>query len=255
MLAAFAALGLDARFVALAVPPPVLATVLRLAAGHPRRGVTIPHKEAVVGRAPGWSRRPIGSARSTAGLRRWRIVGHNTDAGGFVDSLAEPASRAPAGAVVLSSGGARAATTPAWSRRRRRGQVVARRRRRSRGPAPSLAGDVLARRPRVDDVVSFSPAAEAQSSPRPLDTLPPTRSPSLVYHASHPSSSAPGRAASDRRRQACWSPGRPRLHAGSVSPPDRHDAQRTRINWAVALAVGLDHQRGARWRTPAASRP
>lgn len=108
--AAFAALGIDARFVALAVPPPSLPhAVAGLAAGGALGvSVTVPHKEAVVRlctRVAAPADR-IGAVNCLA-FEAGAIVGHNTDAGGFVDSLAEVAL-APAGrrAVLLGGGGA-----------------------------------------------------------------------------------------------------------------------------------------------------
>ena len=108
--AAFAALGIDAAFVALAVPPPVLPhAVLGLAAGGALgASVTVPHKEAVVALCT----RVVAPADRIGAVNclvfgDGEIVGHNTDAGGFVDALAE-AGVACAGrrAVVLGAGGA-----------------------------------------------------------------------------------------------------------------------------------------------------
>jgi shikimate dehydrogenase len=109
--AAFRELGLDARFVALAVPPASLPhAVAGLAAGGILgASVTIPHKEAVVAlctRVEAPADR-IGAVNCLEFPGGGEIVGHNTDAGGFVDSLAEEGI-AVAGrrAVLLGAGGA-----------------------------------------------------------------------------------------------------------------------------------------------------
>jgi len=109
--AAFAALGLDAAFVALAVPPPSLGhAVAGLAAGGILgASVTIPHKEAVLALCtrvePPADR--IGAVNCLVFPGHGTVVGHNTDAGGFVDALAE-ADVACAGrrVVLLGAGGA-----------------------------------------------------------------------------------------------------------------------------------------------------
>ena len=108
--AAFRALGVDAAFVALAVPPAALAhAVAGLATGDMLgASVTIPHKEAVVAlcaRVVAPADR-IGAVNCLV-FERGAAIGHNTDAGGFVDALAE-AGIACAGrrAVVLGGGGA-----------------------------------------------------------------------------------------------------------------------------------------------------
>jgi len=109
--AAYAALGIDARFVALAVPPPSLAhAVTGLAAGGILgASVTIPHKEAVVALCtrvePPADR--IGAVNCLAFPGNGEIVGYNTDAGGFVDSLVdEGVDVAGRRVVLLGAGGA-----------------------------------------------------------------------------------------------------------------------------------------------------
>lgn len=105
--AAFAAAGVDAVFVALAVPPTELANVMRALAATGALGasVTIPHKEAA---AAACTRVDPLAARTGAVnclvFEGGDIVGHNTDAGGFVDALVE-AGIAPQGRVVLLGGG------------------------------------------------------------------------------------------------------------------------------------------------------
>jgi shikimate dehydrogenase len=108
--AAFAALGVDAVFVALPAAPPDLAAVVRglAAVGALGASVTVPHKHAVIGLCdhvePPADR--VGAVNCLA-FEGGAVVGHNTDAGGFVDGLRadgiDPAGRR---AVVLGGGGA-----------------------------------------------------------------------------------------------------------------------------------------------------
>ncbi|HTJ46076.1 MAG TPA: NAD(P)-dependent oxidoreductase [Kofleriaceae bacterium] len=110
MNAAFAATGLDAVMVPLAVAPADLATVVRgLAAGGALgASVTIPHKEAVAQLCDDRSvpADELGVVNCLA-FNGARIVGHNTDAGGFVDSLADVGFVArDRRAVLLGAGGA-----------------------------------------------------------------------------------------------------------------------------------------------------
>ncbi|HLU67199.1 MAG TPA: shikimate dehydrogenase [Kofleriaceae bacterium] len=109
--AAFAATGLDAVFVALPVEPHRLPDALRgmAALGFLGASVTVPHKEAAV---------PVcdlldASAEQAGAVNciqfeGHRLVGHNTDAGGFVDALEGELGRSPTGlrALLLGGGGA-----------------------------------------------------------------------------------------------------------------------------------------------------
>jgi shikimate dehydrogenase len=107
---AFAARGIDATMSPLAAPPDRFESVVRglAAAGHLGASVTIPHKEAaarlcdeVVAPADA-----IGAVNCLV-FDRGRIVGHNTDAPGFVDSLADVRFDAKGKrAVLLGAGGA-----------------------------------------------------------------------------------------------------------------------------------------------------
>jgi len=105
--AAYRALGIDAVYVPLAVPPGALAAALAgvRALGFLGVNVTVPHKEearrlcdevddlaAAVG------------AVNTVVVRDGRLVGANTDCGGFARALAE-AGGARGPAVVLGAGG------------------------------------------------------------------------------------------------------------------------------------------------------
>lgn len=109
--AAFAALGIDAVFVALAVAPENLAAAVRGMAAQGMLGasVTVPHKESVIAHVDELA----DSAKRTGAVNclqfdDGRIVGHNTDAGGFVDAVNEKLELPLAGAraVLLGAGGA-----------------------------------------------------------------------------------------------------------------------------------------------------
>src|SRR5258706_1680459 len=118
MNAAFAALGVDAEMIAMGVPPEHFASSVAGLRALPMLGasVTIPHKFAAHALcdelAP--AARAIGAVNCLA-LDGDRLVGHNTDARGFVDALraagiihgpaASPTSAATR-AVLLGAGGA-----------------------------------------------------------------------------------------------------------------------------------------------------
>lgn len=118
--AAFAATGMDAVFVAWHVAPADLAAAVTgfRALGLLGVSVTVPHKRAVaalcdrlaapadvIGAVNCLVFEPRGDRGSDAGVD---IVGHNTDAGGFTDSLLREAGFDPGGcrAVLLGAGGA-----------------------------------------------------------------------------------------------------------------------------------------------------
>ena len=108
--AAFAAAGIDAVFVALPVAAPDLAAVVRglAAVGALGASVTVPHKQAVMAlcdHLDGPAGR-VGAVNCLA-FEGGAVVGHNTDAGGFVDGLRADGI-APEGrrAVILGGGGA-----------------------------------------------------------------------------------------------------------------------------------------------------
>jgi shikimate dehydrogenase len=190
--AAFRALGIDAAFVALAVPPPALAhAVLGLAAGGILgASVTIPHKEAVLPlctRVVAPADR-IGAVNCLA-FERGEIVGHNTDAGGFVDALAEEGvAIAGRRAVVLGAGGAaRAVHAGLCDAGAAEVRVVARRPEAVAWIAAApWQGDVLAGADLVVDATSsaLDPAAEPEVvASLALDALPASAVvASLVYH-------------------------------------------------------------------------
>jgi shikimate dehydrogenase len=110
MNAAFSALGIDAVLVAIGVPPDGLAAAVAGLRAQQALGasVTIPHKLAVVPLCD-----EISDAAKTIGAVNClhidgpRLIGHNTDEGGFIDGLhaAGFAPRQPR-TVVLGAGGA-----------------------------------------------------------------------------------------------------------------------------------------------------
>jgi shikimate dehydrogenase len=108
--AAFAATSIDAVLIPIGVPPEGLAAVIAGLRAMRAFGasVTLPHKVAIAGLcddlAP--SAREIGAVNCihVAGAR---VTGHNTDAGGFADALAESGfERHDKHVVLLGAGGA-----------------------------------------------------------------------------------------------------------------------------------------------------
>jgi len=108
--AAFAATGIDARYLAMDVPPAELAAAVAGLRSPPWWGanVTVPHKTAVVP----WLDELSASARrlgavNTIVRRGDRLVGDNSDLPGFARALqALPIELSGARAVVLGAGGA-----------------------------------------------------------------------------------------------------------------------------------------------------
>ena len=102
MNAAFAELGLDWRYLRLPVPPELFAATVAALPGSGYRGanVTIPHKLAAHALADELSAGGRGDRRGEHALLRGggRIRGDNTDAGGLLDALGEPAPATRAGA-------------------------------------------------------------------------------------------------------------------------------------------------------------
>ncbi len=108
MNAAFAALGLDWRYLKLPVAPEgFAATAAALpGSGYAGANVTIPHKEAALKLATerGEEAAAIGAANTLSFAPGGSIRADNTDAAGLLDALGEdPAGRA---ALVLGAGGA-----------------------------------------------------------------------------------------------------------------------------------------------------
>ena len=114
MNAAFAALGLDWRYLRLPVPAERFHETARALPGSGYRGanVTIPHKLAAHDLADELSddARAIGAVNTLTFHEDGRIAGDNTDAGGLLDALGEPL---PPTALVLGAGGA--ARAAAWA--------------------------------------------------------------------------------------------------------------------------------------------
>jgi len=109
--AAFAALQIDAVFIALPVAPADLADALRgmAALGFLGASVTVPHKQACLALCDRLDEAAEASGAVNCVLFAGdALVGHNTDAGGFVDALASELGRTARGAraVLLGSGGA-----------------------------------------------------------------------------------------------------------------------------------------------------
>jgi shikimate dehydrogenase len=134
--AAFAALGLEWRYVKLPVPPELLDETVRALPQSGYRGVnlTIPHKEAALALADEATdaARQIGAA-NTLIFDSGRITADNTDAEGLIAALPEdPGGMA---ALVLGAGGAGRAAAWAlrragadvsvWNRTAERGRAVA----------------------------------------------------------------------------------------------------------------------------------
>jgi shikimate dehydrogenase len=118
--AAFAALGMDWRYVPFDVEPAALADALRgmRAFGIVGLNVTIPHKPAVYGLvddlAP--TARDV-EAVNTVHLQDGRLTGHNTDGAGFARSLEEAgAPLAGRRVVLLGAGGAARSVATAAAR-------------------------------------------------------------------------------------------------------------------------------------------
>jgi shikimate dehydrogenase len=111
--AAFAELGIDARYVAFDVPPERLAEAIRgaRALGIRQLAVSLPHKEAVIPLLDAVEETALRiGAVNTVTLRDGRLEGANTDWIGAVRALERGGKLAGCRAVVLGAGGtARAA--------------------------------------------------------------------------------------------------------------------------------------------------
>lgn len=108
--AAFAAAGVDARYLALDVAPWNLAAILAGFRAAPPLGanVTVPHKIAVAGLVDklDLSAEQAGAV-NTLEFRDGRVVGHNTDGAGALDALAEAGVKVrDARTLVMGAGGA-----------------------------------------------------------------------------------------------------------------------------------------------------
>jgi shikimate dehydrogenase len=171
MNAAFAALGLDWRYLALAIPPSHFAETLRALAGSGYRAanVTIPHKLAALELADELSdaARAIGAANTLTLHEDGRIAGDNTDADGILDALGEPL---PATALVLGAGGAARAATWALANAGTRVTVWNRTPRRAEALASELGAEAAARPQPAELLVNATAVGLRPDDP--LDGLP-----------------------------------------------------------------------------------
>lgn len=196
--AAFAAAGVEAVFVALRVKAADLAAAVAgfRATGILGVSVTVPHKETVVALCDRLEEpaRTIGAVNCLSFADDGALVGHNTDAGGFVDGLAEELGLDASGkrVVLLGGGGAaRAVAAGLAVSGAEEVSVIA------RSPAKVgwaqarewTAAELAAAAARADlvvDCTSTGLSPEAESSlpiPFPVDALPDGAAVlSLVYH-------------------------------------------------------------------------
>ena len=186
--AAYAALGLDWRYVKLPVPPALFEETVRALPGSGYRGanVTIPHKVAALALADSASEaaRAVGAANTLSFGWDGGIAAENTDAAGFLDALGE----SPRGksALILGAGGAGRAV--AWALREAGAREVSiwnRTAERARDLASALGARPVERPEGADLVVnatSVGLAASDDASALPLDGLtPPALACDLVY--------------------------------------------------------------------------
>ncbi len=191
--AAFRATGMDAVFLAMHVEPAdVAAAVAGLRAlGALGASVTVPHKQAVMAACDRIESPAdvIGAVNCLVFEPGGAVVGHNTDAGGFVDGL----GTSPAGkrAVLLGSGGAARAVCAGLTDAGAAVEVVARTPARatwarSRPWTADALADAIGGCDLLVDCTSMGLSAEAEAAvpvPVPLDRLGPDAIVStLVYH-------------------------------------------------------------------------
>jgi shikimate dehydrogenase len=197
MTAAFGARAMDAVYLAFEVRPDALGAAVAGLRVLGARGlnVTLPHKETVVPLLDelASSARTVGAV-NTIVVERGRLIGHNTDASGFVEALRE-AEADPLGghAVLLGAGGAARAVAAGLARagaasitiagraEARAQEIVTSLRARSPGPvfrATSLESDALCDA-RTTLLVNCTPAGmdggpdgDALAASLPLDELP-----------------------------------------------------------------------------------
>jgi shikimate dehydrogenase len=104
--------GIDGTYVPLAVAPEKFATAFRALPALGFRGVniTVPHKEAALAQCDlvDTQARRIGAVNTVVVDEAGRLIGSNTDAFGFIESIRRPAQwdAASGPAVVLGAGGA-----------------------------------------------------------------------------------------------------------------------------------------------------
>lgn len=211
--AAFRALGIDAVFVALPVEPARLDAAIRgmAALGFLGASVTVPHKRAALEACDEVDPQAaaIGAVNCLVFAPGGRVVGHNTDAGGFTDALAEELARPVhrARAVLLGAGGAaRAVAAGLKAAGAGSVEVVARRPEAAAAWCPSAhpftADTLAALLPACDLLIDCTPVGLAAAAgatagnaagpaapaggfaaPVPLDALPASAAvATLVYH-------------------------------------------------------------------------
>jgi len=131
--AAFAALGLDAVYVAFDVPPAALAAAVAgaRALGVRQLAVSLPHKEAVIAHLDEVEETALRiGAVNTVTLRGGRLVGANTDWLGAVRALERESRLEGRDVVVLGAGGTARAVV--WGARARGARVAVLNRNRER---------------------------------------------------------------------------------------------------------------------------
>lgn len=127
--AAFVALRLDYRYLPFAVPPGALRDAVKgvRALGMVGANLTVPHKERVIPYLDELSReaRLIGAV-NTIVRRGQRLIGHNTDAGGFLRAFREDTGGRVRGErfLVLGAGGAARAVAIALAMAGARGIAI-----------------------------------------------------------------------------------------------------------------------------------
>ncbi len=116
--AAFAAAGVDAVYVALAIAPADLSAAVAGLRAMRALGasVTVPHKQALVSLCDSLSpaAAQIGAVNTLEFHADGRLIGHNTDAAGYVHALQEASGQSIAGKRVLLLGGGGAARALAY---------------------------------------------------------------------------------------------------------------------------------------------
>ena len=178
--AAYAALGLDALFVAFDVKPPRLAAAIAgaRALGLRQLAVSIPHKQAVLAHLDevDATARRIGAV-NTVTLRDGRCIGSNTDWIGLARALERETELAGRRAVVLGAGGTARAATFALHERGAHVSVLNRTVERAEALARELGAEAagplewLARLDYDVLVNTTSVGLSSDESPVPTDTL------------------------------------------------------------------------------------
>jgi shikimate dehydrogenase len=169
--AAFAAAGLDWRYVKLPVRPELFEETVRAlpASGYRGANVTIPHKVAALALADAASpaARAIGAA-NTLTFADGRIEADNTDAAGLIDALDRPLDGLRA--LVLGAGGAGRAS--AWALREHGAEVAVWNRTRERAEELARELDVAAvERPGPADVLVNATSVGLDPAVRDADAL------------------------------------------------------------------------------------